>query len=548
MPCTCGTPAPSPDDPIPLTVPSPCDQAVIDSVPATGKNLGTEWANALPVDKMILLGRQGTKLTKFTGDGHVVVEKGVARLVSSVALKTTALWHYGARVSGATYTPGDPKPHTYNVAVDSDGTCYAIKGLLDTDSFQVWNAETQLWEIRPASRFPLCVGAKVPMENGIELIGFKPLGADEAEDTERCMKMLCGEGMVILDEVMAPGECKECPDGETVQCASYVARVLQWPDAEEEGTPSGDMKVYGMVFPAIGGPSFRLISTGTSSGSGVAGPKGDPGQKGDPGVPGDPGQPGRAGQQGPPGPKGDPGDPGGPPGPKGDKGDTGERGDRGLKGDKGDQGDKGEKGNTGEKGDQGIQGTPGTNGSFSNPSTSDLAKLSTQVQKFERHADLVVASGTFASATPTIAPINLLTATVTFPNNSGNDIVSIDGLVIQVIASSVDVQADEAGVHDLIIGANGTQAVGQSWNFAGSMGVVGIFPRLDTIRLCNELVVPHTGNLTSGNLVLTAVNNKFTTTPATSTIAKYGVAAAGAYQVIFKGFLVTRKVNPVFTP
>jgi hypothetical protein len=171
------------------------------------------------------------------------------------------------------------------------------------------------------------------------------------------------------------------------------------------------------------------------------------------------------------------------------------------------------------------------------------------VQKFERHADVMVANGLMTSGSFTAPVVNLAAlGTVTFPSNTNNDLVSIDGLVVQVQSYSVDPQADEVGTHVLSVILNGTQVTSVGWSFPGVMGVVGVFPQLDIIRICTELTIPHTGSLVAGNLAISFINTKFPTLPAGSVIPKYNHASSGGYNVVLKGFLVTRKVKPVYTP
>lgn len=493
---------------------------------------------------MRLLGRSGSTNAQLKGNGWIYQVNGVARVVKTVSLNVSHIWAtYGSGPSNI----GPPLPFNYSVAIDKNGTAYALPGIPDRTSHVICDPSDRMWKVVPLA-FPPCLAKKLDEREGLQLIGVRHLepGAnpenDEPDDTERCLEALCGNGLVWMDEVQTTGVYVD-GDGEHPAAAS-VARTIEFPEAEDRNEPT---KFYALGFSNTG-PGLYQISLIGGGAQGEKGEKGDPGLKGDPGQPGQPGSPGAPGQNGPRGDKGEPGPSGGPPGEKGDKGDQGIQGERGPKGDQGPKGDKGDKGADGAKGDPGIQGPAGSSG-ISNPSESDLAKLSTQVPRFERHADLTISSGTFASASPADVVINLVTATVTFPHaTNGGALVSIDGLVIEVIAHSTDPQDDEAGTHNLIIAANGTTAVKASWTYPGTMGVVGVFPRLDTIRLCNELTVPHTGNVSSGNLTLDITNTKFATLPAGSVIPKYANASAGFYEVIFKGFVVTRKVTPVFTP
>ena len=542
----CNLPTSPDETPVPTGV-LPCDPSAVAARASTGKVLGLEWADTLPVDKAVLLARYGDKLARLMGDGFVRILNGVATVVDRVAINTGNLWVTFERPLPTMPIAGNPPPFTYDVAVDADGTVYAVQGLVGIDSIKVWNSTTKMWEIRPASTFPICVKGKLTASNAIELIGFNPLSAedDNFEETTRCVRGLCGKGLVILEDKPAPGDCDYC--GTPVQCGTSVARALGFPTAEATSTPQ---KVYGLVFSSITGPAFREITATSGTGGGTVGPMGPAGPQGLPGSPGSAGPAGTPGIQGPAGPMGPAGPAGGLTGPKGDTGPQGPAGPAGPAGATGATGATGAAGMNGAKGDTGATGPAGPAGSsLSQPSESDLAKLSTRVQKFERHSDVAVANGLITSASFSPAVVNLAAlGSVTFPQNSDNDLVSIDGIVLQIQGHSVDPQTDEAGVHVMSITINGTQTTTSGWVYPGTMGVVGVFPQLDIIRICTELVVPHTGSLVAGNLAISITNTKFPTLPAGSVIPKYNHASSGGYNIVLKGFIVTRKVKPVYTP
>lgn len=550
MPCpNCGPYPASPDDPTPVTPLAPCDPESVAAKAAAAKILGLEWSKALPADKMVLLGRYGELLARFMGDGFVIVEKGAARLVSKVALQvdTETPWVTYTRPTPRAAVRGNPDPFSFMVAVDANGKCWALPGRTLEDSIAVWSFEDQKWEIRATSSFPICIKGKLDGSDSLELIGFNPLSPDDEtfEETTRCIKGFCGRGFLWAESAAAPGECFQCE--EPVACGTTVVRAVSTPDFEMKEVPT---KLYAWGFSAITGP--QLIEFGALIGTalkGDKGDKGDPGMRGDPGAPGNPGQPGRPGEAGVKGDKGDIGPSGGEKGDKGDPGERGPKGDPGERGLKGDTGDQGPAGKDGKDGATGPAGAPGQNGGITNPSESDLAKLSTLVQKLERHVDVTIASGTIASAAPVIADVAINSVVgVTMPHlTTGGALVSIDAVLLNVVADSIDPQDDEAGTHNLIISLNNTRVIEQGFTFAGTMGVVGVFPRISEIHASNETEVPWTGSITAGNLAFTTfTNTKFTTTPSGSVIPKYG-ASSGTYKVILKGFLVTRKISPVFT-
>lgn len=530
-----------------VAVPVPrCDPGAIAAVTTLGKLLGTDWADALPASHMVLLGRVGPRLARLAEDGFLRVKDGVVSAVKRVAIQLDQQWVSFTRPDSSMAVVDTPPAYPYDVAVDKDGNVYALCGAPHEDSFKVWNSVSRMWEVRPIAAFPVAVKWMLPSADVIELAGFTPLSADGPEDTQRTLTRLCGEGFVFQYELAAPGECRDC-NGTEYPCKTSVATILPFPDGDP-GTPS---RVFGLTFSDRDGPGIVDLATVTG-GTGAQGPPGKDGlngrdgrdgQDGSAGRPGTPGEPGHDGIQG------IPGDPGGPRGPKGDDGAKGEKGDRGLQGQRGEKGDPGKDGLDGSQGAQGEAGPPGANGSIGTPSDSDLRKIYVPLQQFESSTDIILASGLIASATPTITPIVLTSVSgLAFPDPLvGGVLVSVDAMLVQLEAESVDPEVDEAGTHNLVISLNSRKACDITFTMAASIVAANIFPRLDTIRVFNDLRIPHVGNATSGTMGITITNTKFASLPASSAIAKYNDAQSGHYKVVFKGWFVTRKVNPLAT-
>lgn len=548
MPCPTN---PTPDDAPATFGVLPCDASVIAARAATGKQLGSEWANALPAEKVVLLGRHGEKLAKLMGDGFLRLKDGQVWPVKRIAINTGELWTTFERPIHAMPMVANPPPFSYSVAVDKDGQVYAMRGLSGINSIMLWNATTEMWEVRPAASFPIEVMGKLTAAPGIELIGFEPLnpGNQYYATTIRPIRQLCGSGLVVLEEEMAPGECFQCE--EPVQCATSVARVISFPDYEDVSVPD---KVYGMVFSAVTGVGFREITggTGTGNGTGLQGPAGPAGPKGDPGSPGSAGPPGTPGPQGPPGQPGPPGPAGGPVGPKGDKGDPGIQGERGPAGPKGDTGEMGPRGPAGEQGPQGVPGPAGSgSGSGSSvPSQSDLNHLWTSTQRMEFLSSPVHVTGANIDTTSAAHAytINYLTnqgGAVDAPE--GDNLVSVDGVMLRVDVTSTDpqdVEASASATHSVEVVVNSRQMVKMQDTDAAANAVDGgnFLPRLSVLSCSTQCVAPWS----AGAPLSVAVNSvKYPTLPAGSQFTKYN-AGKNTVRIYVTGFLVTRRVNPVY--
>lgn len=554
MPCpTCGPYPPSPDDPIPVTPLAPCNPDAIAAKTTVGKLLGKDWADTLPTDKIVLLGRYGDRLARLLGNGYLITEDGVTRVVDKVALRVDEQWVKFERTTPRAAVAGNPPEFSFMVAVDETGKCYALPGRHGERSIIVWTPDEThpskgMWNVEPAGNFPICMKGQLTGAGGLELIGFEPLDPnDESYATrQRCVKGLCGApGLLIATSEEAPGVCHACEDeSDEVPCGATVISVLPTVALTED--TENPQKIYGLTFSEPKGIQLKEV-TGVTGG--VQGPKGDPGERGErglPGTPGPPGPPGQPGQQGPQGVQGLPGDPGGPPGPQGPAGPQGPPGPQGPQGLKGDTGAQGPKGADGAKGDTGAQGPAGANGTFSNPSESDLAKIRTTTQKIEFLASpQELLSTTWGSASPTIADVNFSSIVgLAFPD--ATRLVSIDAIIVQVNALSVDVQSDEAGTHELVIGLNQRNVANQRRVQAAAVTTADLFPHIDNLMVSNQAMIPHVGTISTGALQTTILNTKFPTLPSGSTLPKYSDVKTCKLVVTLVAWVVTRNTSPTF--
>lgn len=560
MPCpNCGPYPASPDDPVPVSSLAPCDPEAVAAKSTVGKILGKTWADALPADKLVLLGRYGERLARFMENGYVIVEDGVARIVSKIALKTDELWVTYERNNPRAAVAGNPPDFNYMVAVDENGQCFVMPGRATEDSIAVWNFTKKLWEVRPAGSFPICVLGKLNGSPEIEVIGFEPLDPDDKtfENTQRCVKGLCGTGLVLLESRPAPGECFHCE--QPVQCGTSVARALSLPPAELTENP---VKVYGLINSEILGPAFREINLSGSGTPGPEGPTGPQGAQGLPGTPGSPGPPGPPGNTGPAGPQGVPGDPGGPPGPAGPAGPQGIPGPQGEKGLKGDTGPQGPPGADGSDGAPGPQGPAGPSGGFSNPSEADLAKLSTAAQ-FHEYLDTPVeitlaanngdATDFFHTSSAahnfTLKYLTGVGGAIAAPvDNATGKLVQVDGILLRLDVMSTDPQDVDTTTeeHSIAVSVNGRTLAKMvdADPAADAADAGGFLPRLSVLSSSTPCVAPWSAG---ANMTVMVTSVKYTSLPAGSQFTKYN-AGKNTVRIWVLGFIVRRKVIPVFTP
>ena len=548
MPCpTCGPYPSSPDDPAAAASLAACDPDAVAAKVTAGKLLGKDWADALPADKVVLLARYGDRLARLMGNGLVMSENGVLRVVSKVALKVDELWVEYERPSPRAAVVGNPKDFSYMVAVDETGECYAIPGRPTEDSIIVWNMTSRKWEARATGTFPICVQGKLPGSDELELIGFEPLDANDGdfENTQRCVKGLCGTGFLFAENRPAPGECFYCE--QPVDCGTTVVRMVSTPPYEATENP---VKLYAWVFSEYTGPALReFVATGGVVGlpgaPGATGPQGLPGTPGSPGAPGPPGPTGATGVTGAPGPAGGPV---GPVGPAGPAGPTGPQGPQGLAGGTGAVGPTGA---TGATGSTGATGPAGSNGVTT---STDLTKLSIKVQLQEFLPAPVDITGanvdtTGASHAYSLNYLTSLGGPITNPAYSLAGVLSsVDGVLLRIDVLSTDPQVEEAvsATHSIDVTIASRQLVKMVDTDATAAGTDpgAFYPRLSTLNNSAHCVAPWAGGAAMG-VVVTSV--KHPTSPGGSQFTKYYVGK-NTVRIWCLGFIVTRKVIPVFTP
>jgi len=513
------------------------DPNVLSSGKSLGKDLDSSFTDQVGVESMTLLGRYGKKLAKLVGTGYLWIDKGVGFVRSTIPLRVTQLWNRWDRPTPHSLpVPGDPAPYPLAVILDAQGNPYAIKGLVNQDAIQVWNYTLKQWEVRAVTDFPICVNNSLQDTNSLEIVGFEALPSGGPSTTQRCLKKLCGVGVVVMDEEIAPGTCTDC-EGNSIPCATTIAHTIPYPEA--------DGQVYGFTYSLAEGLQFAPAGT-ASGGTGQIGPQGPAGPQGRDGAPGQPGQPGAAGPQGPAGATGPAGPAGGPMGPKGDTGPVGPTGPTGPMGPAGPKGDTGLTGPAGADGAPGAQGPAGPSGQWENPSAADLLKVKIQVQKVEFIAAPVeVLTGYMTTATVPSASLSvasIVTAGVTLP--SGSDLVSIDQILVSVSFDSMDPQVyTDAGTHDVQVTVAGREVINVAEVVTAESPASTIYPRISSLHPTWEGFLPYTGV----SLVASITNTKLASTPANSTVVKYSAAAAG-YSIKVIGFRVTRKVTPTFEP
>lgn len=177
-----------------------------------GKQLDYSWLDAKESKFATLLARCGNRLVQLTGEGVLWLEKGKVSVRRDVPLKVSRLWHKWF-IPTPTSTPilGQPMPIPHMVVADVDGNAHAIQGLSDEDSVPMWKHESQMFEQRGVSNFPVCTREKLPSSNRLELVGFDPLNETENEAALRKLKRIDGEGIIVFKkQATAPSEMCDC--------------------------------------------------------------------------------------------------------------------------------------------------------------------------------------------------------------------------------------------------------------------------------------------------------------------------------------------------
>lgn len=546
----------SPDDPTSASPVSPCDPSAVAAKVTAGKLLGNEWADTLAADKVVLLARYGDRLARLLGDGYLLSESGVVRAVSKVALKVDELWVTFERTTPRAAVVGNPPPFNYMVAVDENGVCYGMPGLATSDSIVVWNFTTRMWEPRSTGSFPICVVGKLDGSSGIELIGFDPLdhNDEDFETTQRCVKGLCGTGVLFAENQPAPGECESC-DGPT-ECGTTVVRAVSTPEFEDTNNPT---KVYGWVFSAYTGPGFREIVNLEGGAIGIVGPQGPAGVAGAAGAPGAPGAPGTPGQQGPAGAPGPIGPSGGEQGPRGYDGNMGPIGPQGPIGPTGATGPVGPAGPTGPAGADGAPGSSGGSGGEDfelRQSDLNLFYVSTQLHEYlAAPLDITTVNGDSTDFTHTssnshsfaLKYLEGVSGPVAAPaDTSAGKLIQVDGVLLRIDVISTDPQDVEAGAaesHSVQVSVNSRPLVKlvDSDPAANAADAGAFLPRLSVLTTSTTCVASWNSG---ANMSVAVTSTKYTTLPAGSQFTKYN-AGKNTVRIWVLGFIVRRKVIPL---
>lgn len=536
-----------------ISCPAPCgptpdagcvDPNLLSQNAATGKDLDTTWTNAVSADSMTPMGRFGRKLAKLRGTGWAWMENGVMFLRQPV-LSIKNLWAQWVRPTPRSLpVPGDPDPVNFLVVADADGNTFGMPGKREVDSLVVWNHTTKKHETRPVTAFPLCHEGPLPSANELEILGLVKQNPDNADfETEvRCVHKLCGTGLVVMDEVLAPGDCSDCNG--PADCGSTTAHLLDYPPIDEEDPD----RIWGFKYNLEDGLRWVQIIQGSVGRDGRDGADGRDGRDGRDGLDGG----GGFGSttinyealaaaldysrmpQGPPG----------------------ERGADGIS-IQGERGPAGENGRDGRDGRDGIDGTNGTNATSepvtTTPTAEDLAKLSILCQRQEFLGTPVLINSatrdtTGASQTNVYSYLVSAGGSIADPTDTAEgDLESVDGVMLRVDVLSSDPQDETSAAsstHSIDVTINGRQSVFliQEDTAANAADAGNLLPRISQLSTSSQCIVPYQTTLA---VVRTSV--KYNALPASSQISKYN-AGFNTVRVYVMGFLVTRKINPEFDP
>ncbi len=211
------------------------DSNAIRSSASCGTTLPNSWADAIGSDdKLTLLARVGRKLARFTGSGFIQIVKGEARLVNSIRLKLSTLWHQWWKPPGINQSPvlGEPLDFDFLATADSQGDLHGIAGRTDEKSIPVYDPETKKWRNTGVSNVPTCKRGHLPAAPAIELTGYAPIAMSDDADIVRCLSRLAGSGLIVVTEVPAPAEGCDCEGCEPLPGKAYVASFLANPSGE----------------------------------------------------------------------------------------------------------------------------------------------------------------------------------------------------------------------------------------------------------------------------------------------------------------------------
>lgn len=519
------------------------DPNLLSANSSTGKDLDTTWTNAVNADSMTLLGRSAKKLAKLKGTGWLWNENGWTFVRSFVPLSIKRLWAKWIKPTPSSMAiPGDPEPINFLAGVDSTETPFAIPGQKDTDSIMIWNHTTRMWETKSTTAFPLCHEGPLESAEELEILGLVKQNPENADyETEvRCVKKLCGTGIVVMDEVLAPGDCSDCNG--PADCGSTTAHLLPYPPIDEENPD----RIWAFKYTLEDGLRWVQVIQGSVGINGRDGVDGRDGRDGRDGIDGGGG--------------------GGfgsatinyealaaaldyskmPQGPAGVDGIDGQS----IQGPIGLPGKDGKDGANGVDGVDGINGTNGSSGSIvSTPTADELAAIYTLVQLQEYLGTPVLLNSatrdtTGASQTNVYSYLVSAGGSIADPVDSvAGKLSTVDGVLLRLDVLSSDPQDVEAGAsatHSIEVAVNGRQSVYLiSENAAANAADAGgLLPNVEQLSTSSQCVVPY-----GPTLSVVRTSTKWPTLPAASQITKYN-AGLNTVRVYVMGFLVTRKVNP----
>lgn len=213
----------------------PCvDSYAVQSKASCGTELDSKFTDAGCDTQKVgitILGRIGRALARFSGNGFIQIINGKAFVVQSIPLKAITLWHNWFRPTTSSLRPilGEPLPFKNLVIGGEKGDFHLIRGPETEDAIPHWDAENELFEIKPVSEIEKCVKGQIAGADFLELVGYEAISVSGEPDAVRCMKKLSGAGILIAKQVATtPSECV-CEGCEPVAAVATVFQFLPNP-------------------------------------------------------------------------------------------------------------------------------------------------------------------------------------------------------------------------------------------------------------------------------------------------------------------------------
>jgi len=227
-------------------VDSSCPSSSVTSTPTTGATLASDLTDAAPADGIAegvtLLARYGRKLVAFTGSGFLQAFDGRFKLVKSIILRVTNLWHDRWTPAGVGRKPllGNPFPFPFLVIADTEGNLHAIQGQqaagVTRDSMTVWSFERGQYEVRDVADFPALQKGLLPQVSQIELAGFPAIPTTGSPTDVRQISALAAEGFFRLKKVPTIASSCDCEGCAAAPAYAYVTEFVADPPTEDDGT------------------------------------------------------------------------------------------------------------------------------------------------------------------------------------------------------------------------------------------------------------------------------------------------------------------------